>query len=183
MVRLYSYMHFLVAINPHVVQIWRVIMELQKYESIFGEINLDIEKFNALLAHEFRIAPLNTCNTESCSVIANIRWDDQVWPYKDLPGVYILCAHQQSDPGRLGAYLGKASLTNIGNRLWAHLNPYRANDIYQMKDRSGKPFIIEAIVAIGFRDPRMKALASALEEFIIAGVRNRVYLLNGTGNA
>ena len=155
---------------------------LQRYENIFREINLDIEKFNVLLAEEFRIAPLNASNSESCSVIANIPWDDQMWQYKDLPGVYILCAHHQSDPSRLGTYIGKASLSNIGTRLWAHLNPHRATNIYRMSDPSGEPFIIEVIVAIGLRDPRMRALASALEEFIIAGVRKRVHLLNGTGN-
>jgi hypothetical protein len=83
----------------------------------------------------------------------------------------------------LGAYIGKSSLNHIGSRLWAHLNPHRATDIYRMNDLSGEPFIIEAIAAIGLRDPRMRALASALEEFIIAGVRDRVHLLNGTGNA
>ena len=158
-------------------------MTLHKYEAIFREINLDIEEFNELLMEEFRIAPLNASNSESCSVIASVSWDDQVWPYKDLPGVYILCAHHESDPNRVGAYIGKASLSNMGYRLWAHLNPHRATDIYRMNDRSGEPFIIEAIVAIGFRDPRTTTLASALEEFIIASVRDRVHLLNATGNA
>ena len=157
-------------------------MILQKYEPIFREINLDIEKFNALLAEEFRIAPLNATNSESCSVIASVPWDEQVWPYKDFPGVYILCAVHQDDPNRLGAYIGKASLSNIGYRLWAHLNPHRATDIYRTNDRSGEPFIIEAIVAIGLRDPRARALASALEKFIITGVKDRVHLLNRTGN-
>jgi hypothetical protein len=158
-------------------------MSLHKYEAIFREINLDIERFNQLLAEEFRIAPLNASNSESYSVIANVPWDDQVWPCSDCPGVYILCAHHANDPNRLGAYIGKASLSNIGNRLWAHLNPHRADNIYRMNDLSGEPFIIEAVAAIGFRDPRTRALAPALEEFVISGVRERVHLLNGTGNA
>jgi hypothetical protein len=155
---------------------------LQKYESIFSEINIEIEKFNTLLAEECRISPLNASDSESCSVIANIPWDDQVWPHKDFPGVYILCAYHQSDTSRLGAYIGKASLKYIGHRLWAHLNPHRTTNIYRMNDLSGEPFIIEAIVAIGLRNPRMRVLASSLEESIIAGVREHVHLLNGTGN-
>lgn len=158
-------------------------MNLHKYEPIFREINLDIERFNQLLAEEFRIAPLNASNSESYSVIANVPWDDQVWPCSDCPGVYILCAHHANDPSQLGAYIGKASLSNIGNRLWTHLNQYRVDNIYRMNDLSGEPFIIEAVAAIGFRDPRTRALAPALEEFVIAGVRERVHLLNGTGNS
>lgn len=157
-------------------------MSLQKYEPIFSEINRDIDKFNALLVEEFRFAHLTASNSESCSIIANVPWNDQVWPYSGCPGVYILCAHSESDANRLGAYIGKASLTNIGNRLWAHLNPHRATNIYRMNDLAGDPFIIEAIAAIGFLDPRIRALASAMEEFIIAGVRDRVHLLNATGN-
>jgi hypothetical protein len=53
-------------------------MILQKYENIFREINLDTEKFNALLAEEFRIAQLSASNSESCAVVANIAWNDQV---------------------------------------------------------------------------------------------------------
>lgn len=158
-------------------------MSLERYEPIFREINLDIEKFNALLSEEFRIAPLNASNSESFSIIADVPWDDQVWPHHDCPGVYVLCARHENDPNRLGAYIGKASLSNIGNRVWAHLNPHRATNVYRMNNLSGESFIIEAVAAIGFRDPRTRALVSALEEFIIVGVRDRVHLLNGTGNA
>jgi hypothetical protein len=156
---------------------------MQKYESILREINLEIEKFNVLLVEEFRIVSLNASDSESCYVIADVPWSDQVWPQNQLfPGVYILCARHQTDSKRLGAYIGKASLNHIGSRLWAHLYPHSATNIYLMYDLSGEPFIIEAIVAIGLRDSRMRALATALEEFIIAGVRERVHLLNGTGN-
>jgi hypothetical protein len=158
-------------------------MPLCKYEPILQEINLTIERFNQFLADEFKIAPLNGSNAETCSVIIDIPWDDQVWPCKDGPGVYILCARNESDPDRLGAYVGKASLSNIGNRLWAHLNPHRITNSYRMNNGVGESFIIEAIAAIAFTDHRMRALVTALEEFIISGVKNRVHLLNRTGNA
>src|SRR5438046_2875100 len=100
-------------------------MTLEKYETIFREINRDIEKFNTLLAEQFRIAPLNVSNSESCGAIANVPWNNQVWPSQQtVPGVYILCAHQQSNPSRLAAYIGKSSLRHIGSRLHAHLYPH-----------------------------------------------------------
>ena len=156
-------------------------MSITKYEPIFQEVNIDIQKFNLFLKDEFTIAPLDTSNPESCSVIANVPWDSQVWPGSGLPGVYILCAYQESRPDRLGAYIGKASLSNIGNRLWSHLNPYRSTGIYKRNDGSGEPFIIETIMAIAFRDLQMRPLVSALEEFVITGVQSRVHLLNSTG--
>ncbi|MGI8437434.1 MAG: GIY-YIG nuclease family protein [Chthoniobacterales bacterium] len=157
-------------------------MSAQKLEPIFIEINHGIELFNSFLADEFRIAPLNASNSESFSIIANVPWDDQVWPHSDCPGVYVLCAHDENDPSRRGAYIGKASLSNIGNRVWAHLNPHRATNTYRINGFSGESFIIEAIAAIGLRDLRTRAFASALEEFIIASVRDRVYLLNRIAN-
>jgi hypothetical protein len=120
----------------------------------------------------------------SCYVIANVPWKDQVWPSNQaLPGVYVLFGHHQSDVARLGAYIGKSSLNHIGKRFYEWLRPHRATDVYLVHDRFGEPFVIEAIVAIGFRDPGMRAFASALEEFIIAGVRERIYLLNALGNS
>ena len=154
---------------------------MQKYECILREINVEIEKFNTLLAEGLRIAPLNVSNPESCLVIAGVPFEEQAWPYSGSPGVYICCAHDQNDPTRLGAYIGKSSRA-IGFRVWHHLNPHRATKIYQMKDRSGQIFIIEAIVCVGLLEPRMKTFASALEEFIIAGVKGRVHLLNRSGN-
>ena len=141
-------------------------MVLKKYENIIREINLAIEKFNLLLAEEFRIAPLIGSNTESCAVLAKgVPWKDQeCLPDRLHPGVYILCAHRQSDPNSLGAYLGKSSVgNNISMRLSARLKQPDTTGIYKMTNRAGEPFFIETIVAIGLRNPRMRVLASALE--------------------
>jgi hypothetical protein len=125
-------------------------MILSKYENIFREINLAIEKFNTLLAEEFRIVPLSTSNSDSCAVlIKGVLWKDQdCLPDRNFPGVYILCAHRQSDPNSLGAYIGKSSVNhNISMRLSAHLKRPDTTGIYRMNDRAGEPFVIEAIVA------------------------------------
>jgi hypothetical protein len=161
-----------------------------KYEEVFREINFEIQKFNELLAEQFKIPLLNFSNPECCAVIAETTWEDQVWPSnKDFPGVYILCGFHENNPSRLGVYIGKAFLNNISNRLSFWLNPYRTTGVYRKEDRSGGPasgedFIIEVIGAIGLRDQEIGIFAEALEQFIISGVseRKRIYLLNKIGN-
>jgi hypothetical protein len=138
---------------------------------------------NALLADDVRIAPLNT-SSESWFVAANVPYAKISHPYNPLPGVYILCACRQNDPLSVGAYVGKSSGARVamGWRLDNHFRPGKATNIHTMDDPSGVPYVIEAISAIGLRDPRMRTFAPALEEFIIAGVKERVHLLNCSGN-
>ena len=158
-------------------------MDITKYDGILHEINAEIEQFNSLLTN-FRFPLLDATKPDSCFILANVPWDTpQIWPCSDRPGVYVLCAYQQGDPKRVAAYVGKASWNNIGDRIWSHLSrqPQHAQGIYTMNDLSGQTFIIEAIVAIGVLEARMRCLALALEEFIIDGVQTRVHLLNGTG--
>ena len=159
-------------------------MNITKYQAIFSEINADIEKFNTLLAEEFKIPHLDGSNSDSVHFIANIPWDSlPEWTFGVYPGVYLLCGYKESDTNLLGAYIGKASLgAGIGNRIWFHLRQYGEIGDYKMKNSSGEAFIIEVIVAVALRDVRAKALAPALEEFLISGVRERVHLLNSVGN-
>ncbi|MEP6671420.1 MAG: GIY-YIG nuclease family protein [Chthoniobacter sp.] len=161
-------------------------MTIAKYENILSQINVDIDKFNNFLVEEFKIPHLQASNPEGVSVIANIPWDSHDWgrTFGGYPGVYLLCGYQETDPSRLGVYIGKASMgKNIGNRIWSHLQHHRSTAIYKANDSLGETFIIEAVAAIALYDPRMRALAPALEEFIICDVRDRVYLLNGVGNS
>lgn len=155
---------------------------ITKFQDIFEEINHGIHAFNELLATDFKIPSLDPDDSKSCTVIANIPWDDQVWPDGDWPGVYLLCGCQENNPEIRGIYIGKSSLGKIGDRIWAHLNPHRSTEIYRMNDMSGESFIFEVIISIALQDPRMRSLASALEEHIIFAVRDNVHLLNGTGN-
>lgn len=156
-----------------------------KYENVLHEINVEIEKFNLFLVEEFRIAPLNGSNIKSGAVFEKgVPWKDQeCLPDRLHPGVYILCAYRQSDPSKLGAYIGKSSVNrDISSRLSAHLKRHSADGVYQDKDKLGELYIYEAVVVIGFHNHEMRALAPALEEFIIAGVRERIHLLNSIGN-
>jgi len=158
---------------------------MQKYETLLGEINVEIKRFNALLADDVNLRiPLLTTSGESWYVTADVPFAKIAHPFNTLPGVYILCACRQSDPLSVGAYIGKSSgaRTAMGARLDSWFRADKATKLYRMDDPGGEAYIIEAISAIGLRDPRMRTFASALEEFIIAGVRDRVHLLNRSGN-
>lgn len=159
-------------------------MDIIKYKDIFRDINAEIERFNSLLA-QFRFDLLDA---SSRLIVAERPWKELnlgKCPYGDGPGLYVLCAYQKDNPTRFAAYIGKASIGNgtIGNEIYSKLknSPQKEQGIYTMNDLSGRTFIIEAVVAIGVRERRMRALASALEEFVIAEVQGRIPLLNGTG--
>jgi|ERR1051326_4669915 hypothetical protein len=153
------------------------------------EINAEIERFNSVLA-KFKFAPLDASDQSSWFIVAGVPWSKpQLWPSTDCPGVYVLCAHDEGAPERVAAYVGKASLQNMGAEIGAKLygSSQREKGIYTMMDLSGQTFVIEAVITTGVRDKSMRFLASALEEFIIDGVQEeingvpRVHLLNGTG--
>jgi len=164
-------------------------MDISKYHSILREINAEIERFNSLLA-KFKFSPVDASDPDSWFIVAGVPWSKpQVWSGTDRPGVYVLCAHDEGAPERVAAYVGKASLQNMGAEIGPKLyrSPQREKGIYTMMDLLGQTFIIEAVITTGVRDTRMRFLASALEEFIIDGVQEtingvpRVHLLNGTG--
>jgi hypothetical protein len=155
---------------------------MEKYESMLREINLEIEKFNSLLAEGFKVSPLNASDPKSSRVITDVPFATVGLNSVNIsPGVYALCCYRQSDSSRVGAYIGKSS-SRMGSRIIPHLRPNSpTGSKYQRKDRSGELFVIEAFVATLLSD-QMRTFASALEEFIIAGVGARVHLLNRIGS-
>lgn len=157
---------------------------MQKYQTILNEINREIDGFNLLLKAEFKIPELGISG-ESWFPVTNLPFAKISHPYNRFPGVYILCACHEKNPLRVGAYIGKSSGTRVamGWRLDNHFRPGKVTNIHRMPDPYGEQFIIEAISAIGIRQPNMRTFASALEEFIIDGVKGRIHLLNRSRNS
>lgn len=157
---------------------------MTKYKTILDAINPAIESFNRILAPEYKLPIIAFADPQSCSSIVNVAWEDQFWPHKDGPGVYLLFGYREAQPdGRqLGLYIGKSSLGNIGTRIYSWLHPHRATGIYRVNDQTGEPYVIEFVSAIPVPDRRLGSLASAIEEHMIRVVRGEVYLLNKVGN-
>lgn len=156
---------------------------MTKYSAILDEINLAIQSFNRILAPEYKLATIDLTDPKSCSTIANVAWDDQFWPHKDGPGVYLLFGYKEAQSDELGLYIGKSSLGHIGTRIYSWLHPHRATGVHRVNDAAGEPYVIELISALPLPDPRLGALASAIEEHIITTVRGDIHLLNAVGNA
>lgn len=157
---------------------------MTKYKTILDEVNSAIESFNRILAPEYKLATIDFTDPKSCSSIVGVAWNNQFWPHKDTPGVYLLFGYRESQPDgqQLGLYIGKSSLRDIGTRVYNWLHPHRLTGTYRVNDRAGEPYVIEFISAIPVPERRLGSLASAIEEHVITTVRGDVHLLNAVGN-
>lgn len=150
-----------------------------RYADIIRAINDGIDSFNAFIAPSYVFSPISTNDPQTYTDSLDEEWGFQGWPSKDHFGVYVLCCESEKD-GRVGVYIGKASLKVMGHRIYHHLNPHRASGRY-IRVHNGETFLIEAILASPVKDNMARCLASALEEHIIArGISNAV-LLNTVG--
>ena len=154
-----------------------------KYQPLTQEINACIEVYNSFLLPEFRVGAVELEDANSSLRVEGIPWDKLWWPADQaLPGVYVLLGYHSADPKQLGCYIGKASLGNVGRRLYKHLRPFGTTGRYSMNDRKSEPFVIELLSIIGIRNEQMSPFACALEEFLIVNVGKRIHLFNRAGN-
>lgn len=114
--------------------------------------------------------------------IAETPWEKQFWPNKDARGVYFLFGYKESDPSVSALYIGKASLGNIGERLYSHLYPNRNEPHYRLNDASGVAFIIDFVASLDLSTRHNSSLAVALEEFLIVSMKSKTQLINAIGN-
>lgn len=159
---------------------------MDKYKLLIREINSGIEKFNSFFKTDFHVPLLkeNELENKECYTnLTNTSWSDQRWPNSDSAGVYFIFGINQENTSEVGLYIGKASLSSkIGIRLYSHLYPYRNEENYMMNDGKGKKNILELVSSISFDENNMTFLAPALEEFLLSELREKINLLNVTGN-
>ncbi len=145
-----------------------------KYKYLVDSLNEHIDSFNHFLSEDFK---LKRVLVDDPACFAESIVEGQPKPSQAQSGVYVLCACHETE-GTIGAYIGKASLSQIGHRLWHHLKVERETGIYRF--RKG-PFRVEAIVAIPMVPPMGPSMATALEEHIISKGLRTVKLLNTIG--
>ena len=151
----------------------------ERYADVIQQLNAHIASFNMALESGYRIRGISTSDLTTYSVVANRGWDDQVWPSKDYAGVYVFCGCDPSN--RVAVYIGKASLKNIGHRIWSHLDRYRGDGVYKVGG-IGSPYVLELILSVPMLAPTPRAMACALEEHIICGGLRDVTVVNTVGN-
>ncbi len=153
----------------------------ERYSDLIRQINAHVASFNAILDDAHKLKTISPDDPATYSDVVGRGWGDQRWPSKDNAGVYVLCGRHEHDPTHLVAYVGKASLKNIGNRLWSHLTQHRTTGVYRLGGPTGN-FLLEALLAVPIHTPTPRSLASALEEHVIVGGLTNVSLLNTVGN-
>lgn len=155
---------------------------MNNYKSIIDQINVGIKEFNEHLSASQAIPMLGTVTDKSFMNIAETPWEKQFWPNKDAKGVYFLFGYKENAPNIAALYIGKASLGNIGERLYSHLNPSRKEPHYRLNDASGAACIIELVTSIDLSTHHNSSLAVALEEFLIKIMKSKTHLINAIGN-
>lgn len=155
---------------------------MQAYTQVTNQINASIKDFNQQLSEKHAIPALGSATDASFINIAKTPWDQQFWPNKDAKGVYFLLGYKETDPSTPALYIGKASLSNIGTRLYNHLYPTRNEPHHRMNIDSDTPCIVELVTSIDLSSNHNPSLAVALEEFLINALRSKVYLMNSVGN-
>lgn len=153
---------------------------LEKYRSLIAQINEGVVEFNELLAPQCRVGAVVTNDPKMFRETVAGKWGGDVWPSSDYRGVYFLFSSHENG-GDLGLYIGKATMQNIGGRLYAHTKKYRDAAAFLRPSPDGN-FIIEAIGAIAIADASQICIAAALEEFLLSrGVNSPARLLNYVG--
>ena len=95
-------------------------------------------------------------------------------------GVYVIVGTVDNS-GENAVYIGKASMSSkIGNRLYGHLSNSRKTSDNGF-NYYGKPFTLYRVYTVNFEKTDMAFMAPALEEYLIANIKN-LKLLNEVGN-
>ena len=157
-----------------------------RYKTAIEMINSSITSFNKFLSTSYLIPifKFDTMIKEKRWVeIIHGNWDAFSFPTGEKRGVYFIFGYEINTPKKNGLYIGKASFnSSIGKRLWSHFNPYRSDSHFIMNGYNNERYILDYMASIDLDTCGLPFMASALEEYLISELRNRINLINGTGN-
>ena len=157
-------------------------MQMNQYQPIVEAINHHVSLFNLYLTDAHQLPQVSFDRPKTSAWIEDSTWGGETWPSKDSYGVYFLVGHRQNTPDDHGVYIGKASLKQIGHRIWNHLKPGKGTGRYTKIAPDGSTFCLQMLLAVPMPTDQMRSFASALEEHLITSLRSEHYLLNRTGN-
>ncbi len=148
------------------------------YDNDIDEINNAIDIFNQYLS-EHKVPRLVADFTDARPKPMVINDNKR--------GVYFIFGHRANkcEENILGVYIGKASLNScIGTRVRHHCRNYyrpQHNSII-CNDRRAVPYVLKHIASIELESAGLVFMTPALEEFLISHLKEKIKLINGTGN-
>jgi hypothetical protein len=156
---------------------------MQEYSEIIGKINDSLVGFSDYLKPEFSVSSFNETKLNDPKLswrLKEVGWNDTMFPGDESHGVYFIFGKSTEQNDKLGLYVGKASMSLIGNRLYSHLSHGSKDMNYFMRDAYGNVFSLDFVTTIPLKETSF--LAPALEEYLIDKLQNNeVYLLNAIG--
>jgi len=150
-------------------------------------INNAIFDFNKFLDPKFSIESFDLAkikDNDYFTTLNDTTWEELRLPNGPAKGVYFMMGYDPNEPTNIGVYIGKANIgdSTIGKRLYAHLSKHKNSGNYTMPDLFGVTFNFEYIFSIDLDEYGRFKLASSFEEFLIENSKDKIHLLNGTGN-
>jgi len=159
---------------------------MNKYLPIIQKINEHLAEFNSFLREQFAIPLLDESKLTDETYFLNPTgkgWNDCKFPRDPASGgVYFYMGISEPEEKEVYVYIGKASLTStIGKRLYAHFRGPWKTEKTLINYGEAVSLRIELIGSIPI-EKEMTFLAPALEEYLIAKLREDCLLLNAQGN-
>ena len=158
----------------------------EDYIKMIEIINDSISKFNEFLSPNYQIPLIDLSKIDDNKQFTRLRgttWRDLALPNATKRGVYFIFGHDSQDVSLKSAYIGKASYgSSMGIRMHNHLVKDKNNENFTMGDLSGNIHHFEYVYGLDMESSGLAIFSSALEEFLILNVREKIKLLNGTGN-
>jgi hypothetical protein len=157
-----------------------------RYINELDAINSTIVSFNQCLNSSHLLPTFNSdtmMKDKNCVEIVHGDWDAFGFPNSAKRGVYFLLGYEKKALEKNGLYIGKASFGSaIGKRLYSHLHPHRSQSHFVMNGYRNETYVLDYMMSINLDACGLHFMAASLEEYLISDLKNKVNLINGTGN-
>lgn len=156
-----------------------------EFELEISLINDSILAFNDHLRPEYHIPEIDLkigFQTKAIVQVVHGDWNAFQFPNNGTRGVYFMFGKEMDDPQKKGIYIGKSSFnSSTSARMYQHLTSNRDKPQFMM-NCGDESYIIDYLASVNLDEKSISFFASALEEFLILNLKEKMNLLNGTGN-
>ena len=158
---------------------------MKSYQNMIDIINQSLFNFNNYLSKDNLIPMISKDLLHDNSYFTDLNkcsWLDLRFPSGERKGIYFIFGYNDSI-NKESLYIGKASFkSTIGKRMYSHLNKDKNSKFYTMHDLQGNNHNLNFVLSLDLESNGLYLFASSIEEYLITMVKDKIYLLNGTGN-